>query len=232
MSARIEEIFEVVENVRTEYFYNKAASIRQLRINATKKISTKRNIYESTVSNKYRRELKPEINGTDEFDFALSEWLKNGSNKLKNALFNHCVNSYDKQRIMNLFDSTIIENTPVAIDITESTAPDRTLQETYRILRDTSLAREIKAANLNRCQICGETLSLKNGKPYSEAHHIKPLGRPHNGLDIKENIICVCPNHHVLLDYGAIELNHSELKDINIEFINYHNKIICSKTIA
>jgi putative restriction endonuclease len=37
--------------------------------------------------------------------------------------------------------------------------------------------------------------------------HIRPLGAPHNGPDVKENIIiCLCPNHHVLFDSGAITL--------------------------
>ena len=39
---------------------------------------------------------------------------------------------------------------------------------------------------------------------YAEGAHIKPLGKPHNGPDEVENILCLCPNHHVLFDRGAI----------------------------
>lgn len=43
---------------------------------------------------------------------------------------------------------------------------------------------------------------------YSEAHHLQPLGKKrHNGPDIKENLIILCPNHHVEFDFGAIALN-------------------------
>ena len=34
-------------------------------------------------------------------------------------------------------------------------------------------------------------------------------GIPHNGPDKLENMICVCPNCHVLLDFGVIRLNQS-----------------------
>lgn len=71
--------------------------------------------------------------------------------------------------------------------------PERKLQETYRILRDTKLARQIKLLNYHRCQLCDNLIVLTDGKNYSEAHHIKPLGRPHYGPDIAGNIIVLCP---------------------------------------
>jgi hypothetical protein len=115
------------------------------------------------------------------------------------------------------------QSSPLARDISEPSQPDRVKQETYRILRDTALAREVKVANQYKCQICGTTLKLKDGKPYAEAHHIKPLGAPHDGPDVKENILCVCPNDHVLLDYGAIELDASTIEGVSKEYIEYHN---------
>jgi predicted restriction endonuclease len=32
----------------------------------------------------------------------------------------------------------------------------------------------------------------------------RSLGTPHNGPDILENLLCLCPNDHVLFDPGAI----------------------------
>ncbi|EPY09234.1 hypothetical protein PAALTS15_00035 [Paenibacillus alvei TS-15] len=101
----------------------------------------------------------------------------------------------------------------------------------YRILRDTELARSLKQLHKNKCQICGNVLNISEDRVYSEAHHIKPLGSPHFGPDIGENIIILCPNHHVLLDYGAIELDMNHIFNIKIhkiseEFINYHNNYI------
>lgn len=117
--------------------------------------------------------------------------------------------------------------TAPAADVAEPDGPERAETTTYRILRDTRKAREIKRFYKYRCQICNATIDL-NGRPYSEAHHIKPLGNPHNGPDHPGNIISVCPNHHVMLDYFAIELDMARLTlhpthRLNPEYVAYHN---------
>ena len=121
------------------------------------------------------------------------------------------------------------KHTPRAIDIENPSQPERVRQETYRILRDTVLARVVKESHHYRCQICRQTFKLDNNISYAEAHHIMPLGTPHNGPDIRGNILCVCPNDHVLLDYGAIKLDETCLEGIEKDFIDYHNKIIYGK---
>lgn len=122
-------------------------------------------------------------------------------------------------------------STPKAPDILEPVLPARARCETYRILRDTVLARELKLLHRNECQICGYALELSNGATYSEAHHIRPLGNPHNGPDIAGNILILCPNHHVQCDYKFIMLNLIELRlnarhQVNQVFIDYHNNQI------
>lgn len=72
-----------------------------------------------------------------------------------------------------------------------------------RIVRDTKQARRIKELYDYRCQMCGVRLDGLAG-PYAEAAHIRPLGAPHHGPDTPENILCLCPNHHVLLDHGGV----------------------------
>jgi putative restriction endonuclease len=66
--------------------------------------------------------------------------------------------------------------------------------------------------------------------------HIRPLGAPHNGPDVKENIICLCPNHHVLSDSGAITLaddftvlglEGAKLRlshELGAEYVRYHRE--------
>lgn len=120
------------------------------------------------------------------------------------------------------------DKTPLAEDLNE---PQRILSETYRILRDTKISRNIKELYGYKCQLCGDVIKFSNGVRYAESHHIKPLGNPHNGPDVKENVICLCPNHHVLLDYGGIKLDLSEFKaslkhTISEEYIKYHNEHI------
>ncbi|WP_203587850.1 HNH endonuclease [Actinospica acidiphila] len=67
------------------------------------------------------------------------------------------------------------------------------------IVRNEALARRAKELEGNRCQICGTTLRYLN-RPYSEAAHIRGLGSPHHGPDELQNLLCLCPNCHVLFD--------------------------------
>ncbi len=123
-----------------------------------------------------------------------------------------------------------ILHSPFASDLKKPEPTKRRKVETYRVLRDTSLARRIKELHQDSCQICGVKLELFD-KTYSEAHHIQPLGNPHNGPDSEENILVLCPNHHALLDYGAMKLDLTKLNQkpkhhIGQEFLDYHNTVI------
>lgn len=73
---------------------------------------------------------------------------------------------------------------------------------TLRIVRDTAVTRRVKILHEYRCQVCGIQLRGAAG-PYAEAAHIRPLGAPHHGPDVLENVLCLCPNHHVLFDLGC-----------------------------
>jgi putative restriction endonuclease len=88
----------------------------------------------------------------------------------------------------------------------EQVPPPRGPQTVQRIVRDTALSRHIKELHDFTCQVCGERLGLPTN-PYAEAAHIRPLGEPHNGPDVRENILCLCPNHHVLFDLGAFTID-------------------------
>jgi hypothetical protein len=111
-------------------------------------------------------------------------------------------------------------------------SPKRASTTVHRILRDAEMVAKLKRLYLFRCQICSTRLELVSGY-YCEAHHLKPLGIPHNGPDIKDNIIIVCPNHHVLFDFGAIRL---EIKDLrlcehafDLNMVDYHNTVIYAR---
>ena len=72
-----------------------------------------------------------------------------------------------------------------------------------RIVRDTAQARRVKTLYDYRCQMCGIRLGGLAG-PYAEAAHIRPLGAPHHGPDTPDNVLCLCPNHHVLFDHSGV----------------------------
>lgn len=126
------------------------------------------------------------------------------------------------------------ESTTLNTEPTDISGPQRQSVMIDRIIRDTEISKKIKELHNCQCQICGESLELADNKFYAEAHHIKPLGSLHNGPDIAANLICVCPKHHVLLDYGAIDLNIKEIAisddhQIAEEYITYHNDKIWGK---
>lgn len=123
-----------------------------------------------------------------------------------------------------------LQSAPIAHDL-GSVAPERAEVSILRIIRDTVLTKKIKLLHENVCQMCGATIELPNGSRYSEAHHIIPLGRPHNGPDSAENIIVVCLNHHAMLDLGSCNLDASALRTksghrISSASVNYHNENI------
>ncbi len=108
---------------------------------------------------------------------------------------------------------------------------------TLRIIRDTKIGRHVKALYGYRCQICGVRLEGIGGG-YAEASYIKPLGEPYHGPDTTDNILCLCPNHHWLLDNGAITINDDMTlngvdaslttapnHNINMEYTGYHRQL-------
>ena len=137
-----------------------------------------------------------------------------------------------------------LEATKASVEETDrrpvNRAPERTQVTIQRIIRDTALSRSVKEIHNFRCQICGVVLAGSAG-PYAEAAHIRPLGEPHRGPDVIENILCLCPNHHVLFDLGAISVddNHRIIgmdatslrtvaqHPIGIEHVRYHREKYC-----
>jgi hypothetical protein len=113
----------------------------------------------------------------------------------------------------------------------DAAEPPKRVKITHtRVVRDTAVTQRVKLIHQGKCQICGEGVLLVDGTRYSEAHHIHPLGGSHKGPDVAENILCVCPNHHIELDYGVRRLDLGELQRhpahrIDQKYIDYHNLI-------
>ena len=115
--------------------------------------------------------------------------------------------------------------------------PKRAMATSQRIIRDSKLGKEIKRLYSYKCQVCSIEINTNAG-PYAEAAHIKPVGKPHNGPDRPDNLLCLCPNHHLMLDKGVymieddltlIGIEGSLTKhpdhEISIEHIRYHREM-------
>ena len=85
--------------------------------------------------------------------------------------------------------------------------PSRITQTVRRLERDSATARELKQNYEYKCQVCNTTIELPSGERYAEAHHLRPLGKPHNGKEGKSNTIVVCPQHHAMFDLSVIAID-------------------------
>jgi hypothetical protein len=111
------------------------------------------------------------------------------------------------------------------VDVEEP--PARTRITISRIVRDTEKSRRLKQEVDYTCQVCGTRISYPDGKGYAEAHHLKPLGKEHRGLDSEENMLVLCPNHHAEFDLGLISLDLDGMTVIHIDNQSpWHKKML------
>jgi len=96
--------------------------------------------------------------------------------------------------------------------------PGRKSTTVNRIVRSYKKANNVKIFHDYQCQVCGLAIKTSAGL-YAEAAHIKPLGEPHNGPDVESNLLCLCPNHHVMFDNGAFAI------DDNLDLIGIKGKL-------
>lgn len=103
------------------------------------------------------------------------------------------------------------DNTEAVADLPQPNA-DRVETTTSRIVRNTQAAKELKELYQYHCQLCGEARHRAPLEHYAEAHHIKPLGRPHEGPDERSNMLVLCPNHHADFDHGLVHVDPKMLE--------------------
>lgn len=85
---------------------------------------------------------------------------------------------------------------------------------TQRRVRNTDVTQWVKDLYDHTCQICGEQIGTPAG-PYAEGAHVVPVGKPHNGPDSRENVLCLCPTCHVKFDRGSLAVTETlEVTDL------------------
>lgn len=136
------------------------------------------------------------------------EKIRQSLQKLRNDGF--LVFKGDGNYTFNLTSQEVVSD-PVSVDSIGVEVPStRQVVRNVR-LRNTLLAWEIKRRYGNVCQVCRLPVLIGQGLNYAEAHHLHPLGSPHFGPDVVGNIIVLCPNHHVMFDYGALTIDPASL---------------------
>ena len=118
---------------------------------------------------------------------------------------------------------------------------DRKLSLVSKLKRDIKLSEKLKTMHDHTCQICGVKINSPSG-PIAIGAHIKPLGHPHNGPDVIQNMLCLCPNHHEQFDaftyyidpktllvrnlsgFDGQRIHMHEGHKISSEFLVYHQR--------
>lgn len=80
--------------------------------------------------------------------------------------------------------------------------------------RDNKTIAQLKILRGFKCQLCQTQIRKRNGGFYAEAAHITPKSR--RGLEMPDNILILCPNHHKEFDLGDRKIT-SRLQE-KIEF--------------
>jgi len=95
-------------------------------------------------------------------------------------------------------------------DSSKTSPPERIFRHIQVWKRNQEYVSDLKSRYLGKCQFtdCSvRTFAKRNGTPYSEAHHPKPLGE--KGADELGNLIILCPTHHKMFHYADTQIRES-----------------------
>jgi 5-methylcytosine-specific restriction protein A len=68
--------------------------------------------------------------------------------------------------------------------------------------RDSKVRDRVRSRARGKCEFCNEPgFKMADGRVYIETHHVIPLSE--GGLDIDENVVALCPNHHRESHHGG-----------------------------
>ena len=113
-----------------------------------------------------------------------------------------------------------------------SSAPEQTESIVKRAKRSRRLAGDLKALYQGHCQLCGFTFTTAAGNPYAEVAHLRPISETEKNLDVKDNVVVLCPNHHKMLDHGPLEINYDASADRLAALVNGETTSITNKHVG
>lgn len=100
---------------------------------------------------------------------------------------------------------------------------ERSKSTTNRLKRNPKISEKIKEIYGYRCQVCDVLLQAPSG-PIAIGAHIVPLGQPYNGPDVKENLLCLCPNHHDQFDALGFSIEPNSFEIVGLS--NFQHRIL------
>lgn len=207
MSERISEILEVLRDISELYEPGMSkGKVSALRLEAMNRVAQRRKIQATTVSDKFRRRLRPAIDGTQQFDDVMYNWLNSRTLELQRALEKSAGDSDDRTRIHDFFEDDplrkqIDEDLAALREEETGTEGGRKLSLVSIFERRSELRTRAIAIHGTTCIVCGFNFEVaygKHGKNYIEVHHVVPvstLTEP-SAISPKNDMAVLCSNCH------------------------------------
>lgn len=231
MSAKIEQIVEVIEGVRDAFRVSPSTkNVASYRLQAIKAIAVRRNITAQSVNDKFIRKCRPDINTLNEFDMLMQRWLLDGSKDLRLTLLKHASDARDRELVNNALYLASEPDVELAhefgFDPNEPSFKEAKKQLRLHIIKERSrllieLAKETWAKRSGgdiACDVCGFRFAKTYGKVglgFIEAHHIVPISQLEPASVVKlSDLVPVCSNCHSMLHRQRPWPELGELKDI------------------
>lgn len=231
MSAKIEQIVEVIEEVKDKCrSLPSTQPVRSLRLKATESIAKRRGITHQSVNDKFIRKLRPDISRLQQFDRLLEKWLINDSDELKKILLKHAHKSKDQQLIENAFykapEPDIVLAEEFGFDPNEMVFKEgkeklrlHLIKERNRHLVAIAKKKWFQQSTCKlRCEACNfsfvETYGTV-GEGFIEAHHKVSISTINADTIVRiEDIVPVCSNCHSMLHRHRPWLSIEQLKKL------------------
>ena len=214
MSARIGQIIEIVEEARDQCRGNRPhGSVSQIRLKAVRSVALRRGITTKSVSDKFIRQLKPEVSSTAQFDAFLKDWLFNGSMELRDITLNHAIDMQDRQLIASAFHIAELQDILLSEEFGADASAASFVEGKERLRIHLSrernkhlvaLAKELWLRNGElKCSICSFSFSETYGaagERYIEAHHTTPVSELSEDTIVRPSDLApVCSNCHGII---------------------------------
>lgn len=230
MSQKIEQILEVIEEVREKFQTGTGLkSVHVLRVKAGASVANRRGIRNQTVLDKFIRDLRPDIQFAADFDKLLEDWLIQDSNELQNIFLKHKSSRRDEELIRNAFYKASEPEISLAhefgLDPNDESFKEG--KEKFRLHltkeRNRYLVKRAKEVWQQQggkvcCSACSFSFSQVYGKlgdDFIEAHHVKPISSLTPDTIIKlSDLVPVCSNCHSMLHRHRPWLSIEELREI------------------
>ncbi len=95
------------------------------------------------------------------------------------------------------------------------------------ITRNAQLAQQLREMYQGKCQICQWNPQDVYGKSLCQGHHVEWLSR--GGEDVVENMVLICPNHHVAIHQCDAPL---DFKDYAFDFTTFREPLTVNRHLA